>query len=232
MVELSKGAAEYMKKSQRAGCFEPRWPVAVAILVVLFLVSVLPDRIRLYPSWLSYVVCIAVLTPVAGVGLTSSRQWWRRVERIVVLIFVVVVGAANLINLVNLTAMMLSSEPRASGMQLLTSSIALWVTSVFVFSLLYWQIDRGGPEIRIDNKGGWADWLFPQESAPAEDVPRDWHATFVDYLYLSYSTAVSFSTAEVVPLTPRAKLMMMLESMISLVTIVLVASRAINILGG
>jgi hypothetical protein len=220
-----------MKRSARIGRFEPRWPVAVAILVVLFLLSVLPDRILLYPSWLGYVVGSAVLTPLAGVSLTSPRQWWRRVERIVVLVFVVIVGAANLVNLANLTAMMLAREAHASGMQLLTSSIALWVTNVFVFSLLYWQIDRGGPEIRIDNKGGWPDWLFPQEAAPAEDVPRDWHATFVDYLYLSYSTATAFSTTEVVPLTPRAKLMMMLESMISLVTIVLVASRAINILG-
>ena len=62
-------------------------------------------------------------------------------------------------------------------------------------------------------------------------MPRGWHPAFVDYLYLSYSTATAFSTTEVAPLTPRAKLMMMLQSMISLVTIVLVASRAINILG-
>jgi len=218
-----------MKRSAGTGRFEPRWPVGLTILALLVLLAVLPDRIRLYPSWLGYAVGIAVLTPLAGVGLTSAKQRWRRVERIVILVFVVVVGAANLVNLANLTALMLSREAHTSGMQLLTSSIALWVTNVFVFSLLYWQIDRGGPEARVDGAGGWADWLFPQEEAPAEDVPRDWHPAFVDYLYLSYSTATAFSTTEVAPLTPRAKLM--LQSMISLITIVLVASRAINILG-
>ena len=220
-----------MKEPAPAQLFEPRWPVAVTILALLFLLAVLPDRIRLYPSWLGYVVGIAVLTPLAGVGLTSARQWWRRVERIVILVFVVVVGAATLVNLANLTAMMLSREAHTSGLQLLTSSIALWVTNVFVFSLLYWQIDRGGPEARIDTAGARADWLFPQDGAPAEVMPDGWCPTFVDYLYLGYSTATAFSTTEVAPLTPRAKLLMMLQSMISLITIVLIASRAINILG-
>lgn len=218
-------------RSADTSLFEPRWPVALTILVMLFLLAVLPDRIRLYPSWLGYVAGLAVLTPLAGIGLTSARQWWRRVERIVVLVFGAVVGAATLVNLANLTALMLSREAHTSGMQLLTSSIALWVTNVFVFSLLYWQIDRGGPEGRVEDTGELADWLFPQEAAPAGDVPRGWRPAFVDYLYLSYSTATAFSTTEVAPLTPRAKLMMMMQSMISLVTIVLVGSRAINILG-
>jgi hypothetical protein len=75
------------------------------------------------------------------------------------------------------------------------------------------------------------DWLFPQVGAPPESVPSDWSPVFVDYLFLSYSTATAFSATEVLPLTSRAKMLMMLESSISLMTIVLVASRAINILG-
>jgi hypothetical protein len=220
-----------MKRSARTGRFEARWPVGLTIFVLLFLLAVLPDRIRLYPSWLAYVAGIAVLIPLAGVGLTSAREWWQRFERIIILVFVVVVGAANIASLAILTVEMLSPSAHISGMQLLTSSIALWINNVFVFSLLYWQIDRGGPEARIDGAGGRADWLFPQEGAPAEIVADDWHPTFVDYLYLGYSTATAFSTTEVAPLTARAKLMMMMQSMISLITILLVAARAINILG-
>jgi len=220
-----------MKQRARADCFESRWPVGLAAVILLLLLAMLPDRIRLYPAWVTYVAGIVVLTPIAGVGLTSATEWWRRVERVVVLAFVFLVGAATLVNLANLTVEMLSPTAHASGMQLLTSSIALWVTNVFIFSLLYWQIDRGGPEGRIEGAGNWPDWLFPQVQAPAGDVPEDWHPTFVDYLYLSYSTVTAFSTTEVAPLTPRAKLLMMLQSMISLITIVLVASRAINILG-
>jgi uncharacterized membrane protein len=75
------------------------------------------------------------------------------------------------------------------------------------------------------------DWLFPQEGASTDNVPPGWSPVFVDYLFLSYSTATAFSTTDVMPLTSRAKMMMMLESTISLMTIVVVASRAINILG-
>jgi len=99
-----------------------------------------------------------------------------------------------------------------------------------MFSLLYWQIDCGGPEARANNAGTKPDWLFPQEGAP-EDAPPDWRPTLVDYLFLGFSTATGFSTTDVIPVTSRAKMLMMLESTISLVTIVVVASRAINILG-
>jgi hypothetical protein len=62
-------------------------------------------------------------------------------------------------------------------------------------------------------------------------VPSDWRPTFVDYLYLGFSTATAFSATDALPLTARAKLLMMLESSISLVTLVVVVSRAMNILG-
>jgi uncharacterized membrane protein len=214
-----------------ASYFEPRWPVALAILVVLFLLAVLPDRVRLLPMWVTYVVGFGVLMPIGAVGLTAPKKRWLRVERTVTLLFFVVAGAGTLANLVNLIGEMLNRSAEIDGLQLLTSSIAVWVTNVLMFSMLYWQIDRGGPEVRVNNASTRPDWLFPQEGASAEDVPYGWQPTFVDYLYLGYSTATAFSTTDVMPLTPRAKLLMMLESTISLITIVAIASRAINILG-
>jgi hypothetical protein len=74
------------------------------------------------------------------------------------------------------------------------------------------------------------DWIFPQESAP-EAARAGWRPTFVDYLFLGYCTATAFSPTNALPLTPRAKLLMMLESAVSLTTVVVVAARAINILG-
>lgn len=53
----------------------------------------------------------------------------------------------------------------------------------------------------------------------------------MDYLFLAYTTSAAFSPTDVLPLTARAKLLMMLESSISLATILVVVSRAINILG-
>jgi hypothetical protein len=136
-----------------------------------------------------------------------------------------------LANLANLIDAMVHRSTEITGVQLLASSIGVWNINILVFSLLYWQLDRGGPEARVHHAGRRADWFFPQESAPVEDVPAGWGATYVDYLYLAYSTATAFSTTEVAPLTHRAKLSMMLESSISLATILLVAARAINILG-
>lgn len=221
-----------MKGPASAGRYEARWPVALSILTLLFLLTYLPERIRLYPSWLAHGAGVAVLIPLVGIGFTSARERWRHLERIVIFVFVVVGGATLVVTLAILIFEMLSKSAHISGIRLLTSSIALWVTNVIVFSLLYWQIDRGGPEARIDGAVGRADWLFPQEGAPAEVMPDFWHPVFIDYLYLAYSTATAFSTTEVAPLTPRAKLMMMMQSMISLITIVLVGARAINIIGG
>ena len=210
---------------------EPRWPVALAILAVILLLGLLPQAIRLLPVWVTYVLGVAVLLPVVGVGCSSAQPRWLRVERGVVLLFFAVSMVLILANLANLIDAMVHRSTEITGVQLLASSIGTWTINILDFSLLYWQLDRGGPEARVDPAGRRADWLFPQESAPAEDVPDGWGATYVDYLYLAYSTATAFSTTEVAPLTHRAKLLMMLESSISLAMILLVAARAINILG-
>ena len=211
--------------------FEPRWPVALAILAVMFLLAAMPGRIRLFPIWVAYAIGVAVLIPIGAVGLTAAKPGWLRIERTVTLLFFAISAVVTVINLRNLIGAMLSRTVETGGLPLLASSVAVWVTNVLMFSLLYWQIDRGGPEARVNDASVRPDWLFPQEEAPAEDVPRGWEPTFIDYLYLGYSTATAFSTTDAMPLTPRAKLLMMLESTISLITIVVVASRAINILG-
>jgi len=195
------------------------------------LLALLPGRIRLLPNWLVYVGGITVLTPIAVVELTAAKARWLRIERIVTLLFFVAAAAGNLVNLANLIYAMAYRSAQVGGLQLLGSSVAVWITNVLVFSLLYWHIDRGGPEARVNDAGVRPDWLFPQRGAPAEDVPPDWKPTYVDYLFLAYETATAFSTTDVMPLTCRAKALMMLESTIALVTLVVVAARSINILG-
>jgi hypothetical protein len=179
----------------------------------------------------TFVLGFAVLTHIIGVGLSAARERWLRIERAVVLIFAPVAVVLSLANLANLMTAIIYRPVQTTGLQLLTSSVGLWVSNVIVFSLLYWQIDRGGPEARARNQYQLPDWLFPQESVPSEDVSKAWRLTFIDYLYLRYSTATAFSTTDTAPLTPRAKLLIMLQSAISLVTIVLIAYCAINVLG-
>jgi hypothetical protein len=209
---------------------EPRWPVVLAILAAILMVVLLPERVVLFPVWFPYVIGIALILPMAAVGLSAEKARWLRVERTIMLLFIVAMGVGTLANLASLIRAMVRRSGEVGGLQLLASSIVVWVSNVLIFSLLYWRIDRGGPEARANNAGARPDWLFPQVGAP-EDAPPDWRPTFVDYLFLGFSTATAFSPTDALPMTSRAKMLMMLESTMSLGTIVVVASRAINILG-
>ena len=219
-----------MKEQSQSIRIEPRWPVVLAILAAILMVVLLPERVVLFPAWFPYVIGIALILPMAAVGLSAEKARWLRVERTIMLLFIVAMGVGTLANLASLIGAMVRRSGEVGGLQLFASSIVVWVSNVLIFSLLYWRIDRGGPEARANNAGTRPDWLFPQAGAP-EDAPPDWRPTFVDYLFLGFSTATAFSPTDALPLTSRAKMLMMVESTISLATIVVVASRAINILG-
>ncbi len=219
-----------MKEQTQSIRIEPRWPVVLAILAAILMVVLLPERVVLFPAWFPYVIGIALILPMAAVRLSAEKARWLRVERTIMLLFIVAMGVGTLANLASLIGAMVRRSGEVGGLQLLSSSIVVWVSNVLIFSLLYWRIDRGGPEARANNAGTRPDWLFPQAGAP-EDAPPDWRPTFVDYLFLGFSTATAFSPTDALPMTSRAKMLMMLESTMSLGTIVVVASRAINILG-
>ena len=211
--------------------YERRWPVALTILGVIGLLALLPGRIKLFPGWFPYIVGILVIIPILAVELTKGNPRWVRIEHIFTLIFVALMVVATLSNLANLVQKMLAQSSGINGLQLFASSIAVWTTNVLIFALLYWQVDSGGPEARLNKSGTRPDWLFPQVDAPTELVPPDWRPSFVDYFYLGFCTATAFSPTDILPLTSRAKLMMMLDSTISLLTLVVVAARAISIIG-
>jgi len=202
----------------------------LAMLVTFFFLMMLPARIRMFPLWIVCFLGMIVIVPIAGVGLSSAKARWLRMERRAILLFFAVCSVGIIANLANLINAMLWRSREITGLQLLASSIAVWITNILMFSLLYWEIDRGGPEPRANKAWKKPDWLFPQEEAQ-ENVPAGWRPTFVDYLFMGFTTATAFSPTEAVPLTPRAKLLMMLESTISLITLVMVGARAINILG-
>jgi hypothetical protein len=210
---------------------EPRWPVVLAILGVLFVLTLLPARVRLLPAWTPYALGSALLVPIAGVWLSGADARWLRVERTTTLVFSLLAEAVTFTTLMYLVVAMLNRPEEFSGRQLLTSSVGAWVTNVLVFALVDWQIDRGGPEARLNDAGMRPDWLFPQTGVP-ELAPPAWRPAFIDYLFLAFSTATAFSPTDALPLTTRAKLLIMAESSVSLVTIVTVAARAINLLGG
>lgn len=208
---------------------EPRWPVALTILVVLVLLTVLPDRVRFAPVWVPYLLGVVILAAIAMVPLTGGKRRALRTERFITLLFSLFVGVGTLAGLGYLIGEMFNPSGELNGLELFTSSIAVWVITILIFALVYWQSDRGGPEVRLSDRRQSPDWLFPQ--ADLEEIFPHWQPTFVDYLFLSYTTATAFSPADVAPLTARAKLILMAQSLISLATILLVVSRAIGIIG-
>jgi hypothetical protein len=218
-------------RSEAVARAEPRWPVALAIIVVLLLLLLMPDRVRLAPPWALVLGGIPVLGPLVATSVRPQSATWVKIERWVIFAFVAVGGVANLFILQALIGGMLHRTQVVDGLHLLSSSVAVWLTNVLMFSLFYWQLDRGGPAPRVGAAPGKPDWMFPQDQAPVEDLRPGWRPQFIDYLFLGFSTATAFSTTDALPLTGRAKFAMMTESAISLVTLAVVAARAINILG-
>ena len=162
--------------------------------------------------------------------LGGNRVRWLRVERWAMLALATALLAMTLFGVAFLVMEIMVQSTKYAGQQLLTAGMEAWVTNVLAFSIVYWDVDRGGPENRANESATLPDWLFPQSGVPNEVAPG-WRPTYVDYLFLAYSTATAFSATDVTPLRARAKLLMMLESCISLATFAIVASRAINILG-
>jgi hypothetical protein len=210
--------------------FELRWPLVIQILILVFVLASLPDRTRLLPHWFSYLVAAMLVLSMFTTRVSGGHPRWVRIESTITMICCAWAELVNLVTLGYVVRELLSRPAQFSGRHLLTSSVASWITNVIAFSIIYWSIDRGGPEARINRLERRADWLFAHESAPPKDVAPDWRPMPVDYLFLSFCTATAFSPTDVLPLTGRAKMLMMVESSVSLVTLVIVAARAINIL--
>ena len=136
---------------------------------------------------------------------------------------------ANFASLYLLIRTLLYNGKSVEGTQLLYSSLAIWATNIIVFGLWYWEIDRGGPDDRLEADHGPPDFLYPQMTAPGCTY-EGWSPRFLDYLYVAFTNATAFSPTDTMPLTPMAKVLMMLQSSCSLATIAIVASRAVNIL--
>jgi len=158
-----------------------------------------------------------------GVGLAA-----RRGTAYALLAAIVV---ANLVGLVLLIAALITTSSEwLGGGQLLCTAAVIWVANVVVFGLWFWDVDDGGPFERARKKRSTPDFQFPQDENPQLARPL-WRPRIWDYLYVSLMGASAFSPTDTMPLTLKAKLLMGIESTISLVIVVLVTARAVNVLG-
>jgi hypothetical protein len=210
-------------------------PAAVVVLLVLLLLALvswargwellgLPWWIWLLFGVPALLLTIDLLLSLRGSGLVRSRG------AALLLLSLLVLG--NFTALAILVAGLVTMNTSAlSGGELLLTGFAIWTTNVIVFGLLFWELEAGGPVARIRAPARTTpDFQFPQDENP-QLVPKDWRPQAWDYLYLSLTNSIAFSPTDVMPLSLRAKAMMGLGSAISAVTVLLVAARAVNVLG-
>jgi hypothetical protein len=209
---------------------EPRWPVILASFSAVALHFVLPAELRPGTPWvLASVVGTLVIAAIVSrhLGMHRANAWASYG----------VLGALAIGLLYGVVALIVGLVRKTEGAAaLLTSAAVLWVINVIVFASWYWRLDGGGPNERerqdAHTRGA---FLFPQMTvtSPSSDVSlaeqEGWRPSFVDYLFLAFNTSTAFSPTDVPPLSAKAKLAMMLQSLISLTTVVVLAGRAVNL---
>jgi uncharacterized membrane protein len=205
---------------------EPFWQAQAALVAAVVLYLSLPGKFIVGPGWLEPALELLL---VAGLWLDRPRQnrAEARRERRIVLVLLAMVATSNLLSLQLLVHYLLRGG-KAGGHQLILSAVVIWLTNVAVFALWYWQLDRGGPDRRARGDEDRPDFLFVQMSEPS--LAPGWTPSFLDYFYTSFTNATAFSPTDTMPLTVRVKMLMLVQSMVSLITIGLVAARAVNVL--
>ncbi len=207
---------------------EQRWWVALSMLAAVVLQSLLPDRFSLHPRYLLQgIELIALLALVIGHPRhTSQRSDRLRMLSIGLLGLVALTNAIS----VGLLIHQITSGGKLPAVELLLGGAEIWFTNTIVFALWYWEYDRGGPTSRAQGDADVPDLLFPQMGD--EKLDKDWEPIFFDYLFVSYTNSTAFSPTDTMPLSRWAKLLFMVQLLISLVTVALIAARAVNILPG
>jgi uncharacterized membrane protein len=203
----------------------------LAVGTAIALYFALPDRLiaGLGPRWLIPALegVLGATLLIADPHITIESQRLRPVA----ITLIAFVNLANVVSLLELVHQLLTvhAHQASVGRDLIFASVPVWVTNVLVFALWYWELDRGGPVARLSPDRRLPDFLFPQMTAPDATV-ADWSPGFIDYLFTSFTNATAFSPTDTMPLTPWVKVLFMVQSLASLLTVALVVSRAVNIL--
>jgi hypothetical protein len=208
---------------------EPRWPAMLALLAVGGLRLALPESLSAGPSWLLLTLVALLIVPT----IWARRRGLDNVNKVLGYVLTSIVTIDMIWSLCLLIAALPSHKE--APQDLLRSAGALWVANILVFASWYWRLDAGGPRAR-ELRGVHTDgaFLFPQmaldQQTKREMGEHCWSPGFVDYLFLAFNTSTAFSPTDCPVLSRWAKMMMMVQALISFATVALLAARAVNIL--
>ena len=214
-----------------------RGSVALVAALQLFVVN----DFSVGPKWLAPALEILLLVPLSFATAWTLEKAKTHVEHHLIeiaryrkqirgaaIFLTALITLSNFAALFELVRALLSGKAGA-GPSLLLDAVNIWATNVIAFALWFWNIDRGGPALRGLGEHNSQDFLFPQMTM-ASAKGADWMPGFIDYVFVAFTNATAFSPTDTLPLSQRAKLLMMAQAGVSLLVVALVAARAVNIL--
>lgn len=210
---------------------EPRWPLALVLFGFIALTIVLrvvePQREHLGPRWLVPTVEIGLLVALLAADpmhLARRTKWLRPLA---ITLILTLMGMVLLSDAILIRDLIEGAKITESPSALLASGALVWAGNALVFGLLYWELDNGGPLARFRGDNPYPDFAFSQQLSPELARPN-WRPHYVDYFILGITTSTAFSPTDVMPMKAWSKLMMAVQSLISLTVLGLVVARAVN----
>jgi hypothetical protein len=220
---------------------EPRWHASLAVLAALALYITLPPKLTIGPAWVAPLLVLAMLVPLSVLAPRRHKETRRmRFWGILLIAVVNFFNIASVLLLINTFFHPGRTAQVQSAAMLLRHGMQIWLTNILVFALWFWELDGDGPETRAHAGAATefenADFLFPQMQmalaggSPSRCIDPLWKPKFFDYLYLAFTNSTAFSPTDVMPLSGWAKFLMIVEALISLITIAIVLARSVSLI--
>jgi len=222
-----------------AGLRPPDWRPLLALVLISLMDVALSDGLTIYgvlPEGYAesagasqFLLNLVFLLPALVFWLRRSRRWLRRVT-------VAYTAWATIGLFISIATLVGTLELRKAGgtrgdspFYLLWDGVLVWGVAVLVFAVWYWLIDAGGPEARQAETAERPDFLFTQQQTP---IPgwEGWRPDFVDHVFAAFGTGMAFSATDTLPLSRRAKLLMMAQATACIVVVLTVVARAVNMI--
>jgi len=223
------------KGLQITSYFQTRIAALIMTIIVMAGQTWIAYMINLNPIWILPLISGVMLT-LSILAYSGSHTKPSRAARVLSIAVIVLLTFSNLIFMGWFIYDMLNPATITVSHELLLTGFALWVINIAVFSLAYWELDTGGPEIRtlglptVFRNKIHPDFVFAQQvSNDSQIAPENWTPGFLDYLYLSITTATSFAPAVPTPYTHMAKMLAGSQALISLLILGLIVTRAISL---
>ena len=188
------------------------WEALLGMLAVGILHAFLPPKLLIGPAWLLLAIEAVFLVPIVFLLLTKYRLLHKTLHLLLLMLLgVLTLGLAS-----GMVLLIITVVTNKNATILLRSALLLWCSNILVFGLWYWQIDGGGPVKRQQSGSQAADFRFSQQE---DGNPTGWIPCFLDYLFLAFTGATALGPADISPLTHRAKALMMIEALLSLLVV-------------